>query len=180
MVMEFSPLFKRLKFIDESGVNLGLTRWFGRAAPGQRVGEAVPGDAGPRYTLLAALGWRGVQATWLLNGAMDRVAFEIYIEQVLVPTLRRGDIVLLDNLPPHKGSHTRQLIEACGACLEFLPPYSPDFNPIELCWSKIKTALRAAKARTFESLQDALAGAFGSVSHSDVESWFAHCGYLKP
>jgi transposase len=172
-------VFQRLKFIDESGVNLGLTRWFGRAVPGRRVVEAEPGDTGPRYTLIAALGWRGVQASWLLEGAMDRVAFELYVEQVLVPTLRRGDIVLIDNLPPHKGLHTRQLIEAQGACLEFLPPYSPDFNPIELCWSKIKTALRAAKARTFDALLDALASAFGSVSHSDVEAWFAHCGRAK-
>lgn len=173
-------MLEHLKFIGESGVNLGLARWFGREVPGQRVVEAVRGDSGPRYTLIAALGWQGVQATWRLKGAMDRVAFEIYIEQVLVPTLRRGDIVLLDNLPPHKGSHTRQLLEAQGACLEFLPPYAPDFNPIELCWSKLKPVLRAAKARTFDSLLDALACAFGSVSHSDVESWFAHCGYVKP
>ena len=104
----------------------------------------------------------------------------MYIEQVLVPTLRRGDIVLIDNLAPHKAPHIRQLIETKGARLEFLPPYSPDFNPIELCWSKVKTALRAAKARTFESLLDALANAFGSVSHRDIAAWFAHCGYLKP
>lgn len=173
-------MIQRLKFIDESGVNLGLTRWFGRAAPGRRVVEAVPGDAGPRYTLIAALGWQGVQASWLLEGAMDRVAFESYIQRVLVPTLRRGDIVLIDNLPPHKGSQTRRLIEAKGACLEFLPPYSPDYNPIELCWSKVKTALRAAKARTFEALLEALARSFGSVSHSDIAAWFAHCGYVKP
>ncbi len=177
---EFSPLIQHLKFIDESGVNLGLTHWFGRAAPGRRVVEAVPGDARLRYTLIAALGGRGVNASWLLEGAMDRVAFELYIEQVLVPTLGRGAIVLIDNLPTHKGPHTRQLIEARGACLVFLPPYSPDFNPIELCWSKIKMALRAAKARTFDALLEVLAGAFGSASHSDVEAWFAHCGYVKP
>lgn len=142
--------------------------------------EAVPGDAGPRYTLIAALGWRGVQAAWLLKGAMDRAAFEFYIERILVPTLRRGDIVLLGNLPPHKGVYTRQIIEARGACLDFLPPYSPDFNPIELCWSKVKAALRAAKARELDSLLDTLAAAFSSVSHTDIESWFAHCGYIKP
>lgn len=173
-------MIQHLKFIDESGVNLGLTRWFGRAAPGPRVVEATPGDSGAHSTLIAALGLQGIQAPWLLGGAMDRAAFEIYVEQVLAPTLRRGDIVLIDNLTPHKGSHTRQLIEARGACLEFLPPYSPDFNPIELCWSKVKTALRAAKPRTFESLLEALADAFGSVSHRDVKAWFAHCGYVKP
>ena len=173
-------MIKRLKFIDESGVNLGLTRLFGRAAPGQRVVEATPGDSGAHYTLIAALSWQGVQAPWVLEGSMDGAAFEVYIAQVLVPTLRRGDIVLIDNLSPHKAPHIRQLIETKGARLEFLPPYSPNFNPIELCWSKVKTALRAAKARTFESLLDALANAFGSVSHRDIEAWFAHCGYLKP
>ena len=173
-------MLKHLKFVDESGVNLGLTRRFGRAAPGQRVVEAVPGDAGPRYTLIAALGWRGVQASWLLKGALDRVAFEVYLERVLIPTLRHGAIVWLDNLPPHKGAHAPHLIEAQGACLEFLPPYSPDLNPIELCWSKVKTALRRAKAREFDSLLDALADAFRAVSHADVESWFAHCGSVKP
>ncbi len=171
---------KHLKFIDASGVKWGLTRGFGRAAPGPRVVEATPGDSGTHYRLLAAVGWLGIQAPWLLEGAMDRAAFEIYLEQVLVPTLRRGDVVLIDHLTPHKGSHIRPLIEAKGACLEFLPPYSPDFNPIERCWSKVKAALRAAKARTFESLLEALADAFGSVSPSDIEVWFAHCGYLKP
>jgi transposase len=180
MAKEFSPLIQHLKFIDESGVNLGLTRFFGRGAPGRRVVEAIPGDSGPRYTLIAALGWQGVQASWLLEGAMDRVAFETYIQRVLAPTLRRGDIVVIDNLPPHKGPQARRVIEARGACLEFLPPYSPDFNPIELCWSKVKAELRAAKARTFESLLEALAGSFASVSHSDVAAWFAHCGYAKP
>ena len=173
-------MIQHLKFIDESGVNLGWTRLFGRAAPGPRVVEATPGDSGAHYTLMAALSWQGVQAPWVLAGAMDGAAFEVYIEPVLVPTLRRGDIVLIDNLAAHKAPHIRRLIEATGARLEFLPPYSPDFNPIELCWSKVKTALRAAKARTFESLLEALADAFDSVSHCDSEAWFAHCGYVKP
>lgn len=180
IALEWSPLLRRLKFIDESGVNLGLTRLFGRAAPGRRVGEATPGDAGPHYTLIAALGWQGIQAPWVLEGAMDGAAFEVYIKEVLVPTLRRGDIVLIDNLSFHKGPYIRQLIEAPGARLEFLPPYSPDFTPIELCWSKVKTALRTAKARTFEALLDALADAFSSVSQREIEGWFAHCGYVKP
>lgn len=173
-------MIKHLKFLDESGVNLGLTRLFGRAAPGPRVVEATPGDSGAHYTLIAALSWQGIQAPWVLEGSLDGAAFEVYIEQVLVPTLRRGDMVLIDNLSPHKAPRIRQLIEAHGAHLEFLPPYSPDFNPIELCWSKVKTALRAAKARTFESLLEALADAFGSISHCDIEAWFAHCGYVKP
>lgn len=173
-------MIKHLKFIDESGVNLGLTRLFGRARPGRRVVEATPGDSGAHYTLLAALGGQGVQASWILKGAMDGTAFEVYIEQALLPTLRLGDMVLMDNLSFHKAPRIRHLIESVGARLEFLPPYSADLNPIELCWSQVKTALRRAKARTFESLLEALADAFGSISRRDVEAWFAHCGYIKP
>jgi transposase len=111
---------------------------------------------------------------------MDGAAFEVYVEQVLVRTLRRDDIVVMDNLSFHKAPRIRQRIESVGAHLEFLPPYSPDLNPIELCWSKIKTALRAAKARTFEALLDALDDAFGSVTKQDAKAWFAHCDYRKP
>ena len=171
-------MIPRLKFIDESGANLGLTRLFGRAAPGERVIDASPGHSGPHYTLVATLGWQGIQAPWVLKGAMDGTAFEAYLEHVLTPTLRRGDIVVADNLSAHKGGRIRQLIEARGACLTFLPPYSPDFNPIELCWSKIKTALRAAKARTLDALLDAVAAGLRSVSRSDIRAWFAHCGYV--
>ena len=171
-------MIQRLKFIDEIGANVGLTRWFGRAAPGERVVEASPGHSGPHYTMVAALGWQAIQAPWVLKGAMDATAFEVYVAQVLAPTLRRGDLVVLDNLSAHKGERIRQLIEARGACLEYLPPYSPDFNPIELCWSKIKTALRAATARTLDALLDAVADALRSVSRSDIRAWFAHCGYV--
>jgi transposase len=171
-------LVKRLKFLDESGANLGLTRLFGRAAPGQRVVEATPGYSGPHYTLLATLGWQEVSAPWLLEGSIDSVAFEAYVRSQLLPTLRRGDIVVMDNLSAHTGETIRQLIEAQGARLEFLPPYSPDFNPIELCWAKVKTALRAAKARTLEDLLEAVAQALRSISLTDIQHWFAHCGYV--
>ena len=170
-------LVKRLKFIDESGTHLGLTRLFGRAAPGQRIVEATPGYSGPHYTLVATLGWKEVMAPWILEGAMNRVAFETYVRSQLLPTLRRGDIVVLDNLSAHTGETIRQLIEAQGARVQFLPPYSSDFNPIELCWSKIKTALRAAKARTFDALLEALVKALRSISLTDIQDWFAHCGY---
>ena len=174
---EWSEQLDCLKFIDESGVNLGLTRWFGRARPGRRVVEGTPADADPNYTLLGALSLHSLQAPWVLEGAMDGAAFEVYIAQVLVPTLRPGDIVLMDNLSFHTGPRIRELIESVGARLEFLPPYSPDFNPIELCWSKVKAILRTAKARTFETLLAALDEAFGSVTQQDGEEWFAHCGY---
>jgi transposase len=169
-----------LKFLDESGTNLGFTRRFGRAHPGQRVVEGTPGNAGPHYSLLATLSTQGVQAPWLLKGAMDGAAFVVYVEQVLVPTLQAGDIVLMDNLSFHKAPRIRLLIEAVGAQVVFLPPYSPDLNPIELCWSKIKTTLRTRKARTFETLLDALDNAFATVTQQDAKAWFAHCGYHNP
>jgi transposase len=180
LTQEWNAQLAHLKFIDESGANLGFTRRFGRARPGQRVVEGTPGNAGLHYTLIAALSTQGVEAPWLLEGAMDGAAFEVYVEHVLVPTLHPGDIVLMDNLSFHKAPRIRRLIVSVGARLEFLPPYSPDLNPIELCWSKIKTALRAAKARTFEDLLNALDDAFGSISQQDAKDWFAHCGYGKP
>ena len=170
----------KLKFIDETGAHLGLTRLFGRAAAGQRVVEATPDYSGPHYTSIAALGLKGVSAPWVFEGAMNTVTFETYLEFVLCPTLRRGQIVVRDNLSAHKSARTCQLIEARGARVEFLPPYSSDFNPIELCWSKVKTALRAAKARTFEALVDALATALRAVTTKDAQAWFAHCGYGLP
>lgn len=174
---ELSHLITRLKFIDESGLHLGLTRVYGRAAPGERVSEGTPDYSGPHYTTLAAIGLQGVAAPWLFEGAMNTLVFETYVEYELAPTLRRGDIVLMDNLSAHKSAEARRLIEARGARLEFLPPYSSDFNPIELCWSKVKTALRAAKARTHKALLKALANALRLVSPADIQAWFAHCGY---
>lgn len=176
-VESLDKLVKRLKFLDESGTHLGMTRLYARAAPGQRIAEATPGYSGSHYTLVATLGWKEVTAPWILEGAMDRLAFEAYVRSQLLPTLRRGDIVVMDNLSAHTGETIRQLIEARGARLQFLPPYSSDFNPIELCWSKIKTALRAAKARTFEALVEALSKALRSISLTDIQDWFAHCGY---
>ena len=172
-----AALGPHLKFIDEGGVDMGLTRLYGRALPGERVVEATPGHSGIHYTLIAALGLHGVAAPWLLAGSMDRIAFETYVELVLAPGLQTGDIVLLDNLPTHKSARAIELIAARGARLQFLPPYSPDLNPIEMCWSKVKSALRAVKARTLEALIDALDAAFRSVSLTDIQSWFNHCGY---
>ena len=177
-VDRLGKLVKRLKFLDESGTHLGLTRLCGRATPGQRVVEATPGYSGPHYTLIATLGWQAVTAPWIFEGSINRVAFEAYVRSQLLPTLRRGDIVVMDNLSAHSGETIRQLIEARGARLEFLPPYSPDFNPIELCWSKVKAALRTAKARTLEALVEAVAKALRSIAFTDIQNWFAHCGYV--
>ena len=166
-----------LKFIDECGVHLGLTRLYGRAAPGQRVVEATPGYSGPNYTLVAALGLNRVSAPWLLQGALNGMAFETYVDQILGPTLKPGDVVLIDNLSAHKGGTIQRVIETRHARVVFLPPYSPDLNPIEKCWAKVKTALRATKARTFEALVDAVCQALRSITAEDAVAWFAHCGY---
>lgn len=170
-------IVKRLKFIDEAGIHLGFTRLFGRAAPGERIEEGVAQRSGPKLTMLAAIGASGVSAEWVIEGALDSDAFEVYVKQVLGPTLRAGDLVVMDNLSVHKVGWVKSAIEACGAVLQYLPPYSPDLNPIEKCWSKIKTALRAAKARTVDELMEALKEALLSISESDAQAWFAHCGY---
>lgn len=174
---ELADLLHRLKFLDESGVHLGLTRLYGRAAPGERVGEATPGTSGPHYTVVATLGLKGIQAPLVFEGALTTLTFETYVEDVLAPTLRRGEILLMDHLSAHKGDQAQATIEARGVQVIYLPPYSPDLNPIEKCWAKVKTALRAAKARTWDDLVDALRDALLSVSRNDVLAWFAHCGY---
>jgi transposase len=172
-----SLLVNRLKFIDEAGIHLGFTRLFGRAAPGERLEEGVAQRSGPKLTMLAAIGMQGVSAEWVIEGALDGDAFEVYVKQVLGPTLVAGDIVVMDNLSVHKVGWVQAAIEACGAVLQYLPPYSPDLNPIEKCWSKVKTALRAAKARTVDELMRALKEALSSISESDAQAWFIHCGY---
>ncbi|MCA1554818.1 MAG: IS630 family transposase [Chloroflexi bacterium] len=170
----------QLKFIDESGAHLGLTRLFGRATPGTRVIEATPGYSGKHYTLVAALGLGEVSAAWVLEGAMTQDAFETYVACVLAPSLRAGDVVLIDNLNVHKSEVAQSQIAARGARLEFLPPYSPDLNPIEQCWAKVKSVLRKMKARTLDELVEALCLAFESVTPADRRAWFTHCGYVIP
>ena len=174
---ELADVLRQLKFLDESGVNLGLTRLYGRAAPGERVVEGTPGTSGTHYTLVATLGWNGVQAPLLFEGAMTTLKFETYMVEVLAPTLRRGAILVMDNLPAHKSDQARATLEARGVRVIFLPPYSPDLNPIEKCWAKVKQALRAAKARTWDDLVEAVRVALLSVSRRDVVAWLAHCGY---
>jgi transposase len=166
-----------LKFIDESGTNIAMTRLYGRAPRGQRVTGSVPQNYGQNITLLAALSATGVEAVMTVEGATDGDVFRTYVREVLAPTLSKGDIVVLDNLGAHKVEGVREAIEARGARLIYLPPYSPDLNPIERCWSKIKTALRAAKARTREALEAAIRQALLTVTEPDARAWFKHCGY---
>ena len=168
---------ERFKFLDESGVNLSLTRLYGRAAPDQRVVENSPLPSGARTTTLAVIGATGITAPLVVSGAVNGNIFYGYIEQCVVPTLKPGDILFMDNLSAHKVAGIEALIQGCGAHLIYLPPYSPDFNPIELAWSKVKTILRRLKARTFPDLIEALKQALLAITLQDVQGWFAHCGY---
>lgn len=166
--------------IDESGVTTAMTRARGRAPPGVRVHGAVPGGHWKVTTLVGAIRGGdsgGVTAAMTLEGATDADAFRAFVERVLVPQLRPGDLVVMDNLSSHKAAGVRDLIESAGATLRYLPPYSPDLSPIEKCWSKVKALLRSAAARTAEALQDAIAAALRAVTASDVRGWFGHCGY---
>lgn len=167
----------RLLFIDESGAKTNMTRLYGRGPRGQRVHDSVPCGRWETTTMIAAVGRNGVQAPWVLDGPMDGAAFATWAEHVLAPTLEAGDIVVMDNLAVHKNTAAREAIEARGAAVWDLPPYSPDLNPIEKMWSKIKTLLRKAKARDPETLSKAIGDAMEKVTHSDIVNWFASCGY---
>lgn len=164
---------ERFKFLDASGVNLAMTRRYGRAPKGERVIGAVPQHDGANVTMLAALGSQGVAAVRTSDGATDAEVCRVSVE----PVRRPGDIVIMDNLRAHKAAGIREAIEQTGAQLQYLPPDSPDRSPIERCWSKLKTALRTAKARTREALEHAIAQALATSTASDARSWFHHCGY---
>jgi transposase len=168
---------RRFVFVDESGVNTAMTRRYGRAPRGERAHDAAPRNYGSHTSVIGAMGLRGVVAALTVEGAVDAEVFNAYAEQVLGPRLRRGDVVVLDNLGAHRASRIEEVAEARGAQVLWLPPYSPDYSPIEQCWSKIKSYLRGAKARTREHLEEALAAALGLVTKSDIRGWFKHCGY---
>ncbi len=168
---------EHFKFLDESSINIDLTRLYGRAAPGQRVVESVPQPSGAQTTTLAVIGWTGITAPLVLSGSVNGTLFYGYIEQCVVPTLQPGDILFMDNLSAHKVAGLEELLRARGALLIYLPPYSADFNPIELAWSKVKTILRRLQARTLPDLIDALQQALLAITTQDIQAWFAHCGY---
>jgi len=166
-----------VKFVDETGINLALTPRYGRATPGVRVVDSVPQNYGQNLSVLAILSLNGLSAPMSVNGAVDSAVFRAYVEHVLGPTLQPGDMVVMDNLAVHKVAGITESITARGARVEYLPPYSPDLNPIEKCWAKLKTALRQAKARTREALEEALTLALQTISAADAHAWFTHCGY---
>ena len=154
-----------------------MVRLHGRCPQGQRLLSKAPAGHWQTTTMIAAVGLDGVQAPFALEGAVDTEAFAVYVERVLLPALHGGEIVVLDNLACHKHPHVRELIESVGAEVWYLPPYSPDFNPIEEMWSKIKQILRSLAARTFEGLIEAIGIAIKNVSLQDLAGWFIHCGY---
>ena len=166
-----------MRFIDEAGINLALTRLYGRAPAGERVLERVPRNYGEQTSLISSLSLAGVEATMSIPGAVDTAVFDAYAERVLRPTIRAGDVIVLDNLTAHRASRIEQVAAECGAAVIWLSPYSPDFSPIEMMWSKIKAAMRAAKARTREELEQALDAALELITESDCLAWFTHCGY---
>ena len=170
-------LAKDLIFVDESGINLALTRSFARSVKGQRARGARPHQRGRNVSLIGAIGLNGVITQVSLLGATDGLTFEAFIAQKLVPQLWPGACVLMDNCSIHKGEEIEALINLAGARLIYLPPYSPDFSPIENCWSSIKSLLRSIGARNYPDLAKAIEEVFAKVSPEDIRSWFTHCCY---
>jgi transposase len=170
----------RLVFVDECGSNIALTRLYARAPKGQRAQGRVPRNRGKNTTLLASLSLEGIGASMIIEGGVNTSVFEAYLEHLLIPSLAPGQIVIMDNLSVHKGARVRQLIEAHGCQVLFLPAYSPDFSPIEETFSKVKAFLRRVGARTRETLEEAIGQALETVTAQDAQGWFGHCGYVPP
>lgn len=154
-----------------------MSRRYGRGKKGERVSEGVIENKGKNITMIGTLGEKGIEAEMVIEGGMDGEVFIEYVRQMLCPTLEKRDIVVMDNLSAHKVKGIKELIEARGAEIRYLPPYSPDLNPIEQCWSKVKTYLRKIKAETKELLEEAIGKAFETITKSDAQGWFGHCGY---
>jgi transposase len=164
-------------FVDESGVTTDLLRRYGRSARGTRVSDHTPCSHWQTHTVVAALRPTELTAPAVFDGPIDNATFLAYVEQVLVPTLRRGDVVVLDNLVAHKQPEVRIAIEQAGAFVRFLPPYSPDFNPIEMAFAKLKAFFRSARPRTFEHVCELMAAALGLFMPNECERYVKHCGY---
>jgi transposase len=169
---------RRLVFVDESGFHTSMTRLRARAPSGRRAYGKVPRNRGKNTTLIAAITLEGAMGeSMTVEGATDSEAFEAYVEHFLAPTLKKGQVVVLDGLGAHRTQKVRELVEGRGADLVFLPSYSPDMNPIEEAFSKIKTLVRKVGARTREALVEAIRRALAGVTTEDAAGWFAHAGY---
>jgi transposase len=168
---------RRLVFVDEMGTNISLSPLYAWALKGQRAYCSVPRNRGSNTTVLSSMTLEGMGPALTVEGSTTSVVFETYVEQVLAPTLRKGQVVVMDNLSAHKGERIRDLIEEQGCELVYLPSYSPDFNPIEEAFSKIKRLLRKAEARTKEALVEAIGWALSAVTSRDARAFFEHCSY---
>jgi len=168
---------ERLVFVDEMGTNTSLFPIYAWAPKGRRAHCSVPRNRGKNTTLLSSMSLSGMGPSLAVDGPTDREVFEAYVERVLAPTLRAGQVLVMDNLSVHKGERVRELIEHRGCQLLYLPPYSPDLNPIEEAFGKIKGLLRKAEARTREALVEAMGRALSAVSKHDARGFFEHCGY---
>jgi len=164
-------------FLDESSVNFGMTRLYGRAPVNERIEEYVPDVRFQRLSILSTVRLKGAQVPFVFNGTLNSELFKEYIEVFLAPTLFAGDIVLLDNSSVHKAKGVLDLLIERGVIVLFLPPYSSDYNPIEMLWSKMKSFLRKEKARTYETLIDAIRLALENIPLDDISAWFKHSGY---
>jgi transposase len=168
---------ERFVFVDEMGAHTSLSSIYAYSPKGQRAYCSVPRNRGPNTTLLSCMSVEGMGASLAVEGATNRDVFEAYVERVLAPKLRPGQVVVMDNLTAHKGERVRELIEGRECKLLYLPPYSPDFNPIEEAFAKIKGVLGKAEARTREALVEAMGTAISAVSVHDARGFFEHCGY---
>ncbi len=169
-----------LVFIDETGVNLAMTRGYARAKKGKRAYNKCPYNRGKNITLIGAIAISGLLASLTFEGWTNKEAFLTYVKEVLVPQLWSGACVVMDNLPAHKATEVQKAIESVGARVVFLSPYSPEFNPIENCWSKLKEFLRTRESRTYQELDRAITEAINSVTEKDIIGWFTHCCYYVP
>ena len=169
----------KLVFLDESSINLGMTRLYGRALKGERVDDYIPDVRFQRTSILSTVRLDGSQNPYIFTGTLNGERFKKYVDDTLAPALFEGDILILDNSSVHKVHNALDSVIIKGVTVIFLPPYSPDFNPIELLWSKMKTFLRKAKARTKDNLEEALNQALDSITIQDINNWFCHDGYRQ-
>jgi transposase len=164
-------------FLDESSINTGFSRLYGRAPIGERLFDYVPDCRWATMTVLSSLRLDGTTEALVFEGALNGEMFKAYIKECLAPSLKKGDIVIMDNLSSHKVEGLEEIVEKRGARIEYLPPYSPDLNPVENMWSKIKSQLRKKKERCKEILVNAIGAALRTITAQDAQGWFEHCGY---